>query len=137
MDEIADKEIQERVETNAFETWMQEGIVFTKAKPGKHITLEEAKANTDAVNHFFLGEKMALLVDLTRLHSIDKSARDYFSMRGRKTNVGVLAILTKSALNKFVGNFFITFSKPVVPTKLFTDQHHAMDWLKKTLIERT
>jgi len=132
MEEREDKGRNTKIETKAFITWLEDDVVHTKAKPGKHISLEEARANTDAVNTFYLGEKLALLVDLTELHSIDKAARDHFSMRGRKTNVGILAILTKTEINRFVGNFYILFSRPVVPTKLFTDEASAIEWLKAT-----
>jgi len=40
------------------------------------------------------------------------------------------AIVTKSLAQRLVANFFLRFNKPPVPTKLFSIEKEAMDWLK-------
>jgi hypothetical protein len=41
------------------------------------------------------------------------------------------AFLTESALRSLAGNIFLSLEKPLVPTKLFTDEKKALNWLKK------
>lgn len=41
------------------------------------------------------------------------------------------AFVVNSIANRLVGNFFIQFHKPVNPTKLFSDEVSAMEWLKE------
>jgi len=40
------------------------------------------------------------------------------------------AIIAKSFATKLAGNFFIRFNKPSTPTRLFTDETAAVNWLK-------
>ncbi len=36
-----------------------------------------------------------------------------------------------SPISSMIGNFFIRISKPLVPTKIFTDEAKAKEWLKQ------
>ncbi len=38
-------------------------------------------------------------------------------------------MLIKSPVSKIVGNFYIQFSKPTIPTRLFTEEKKAIAWL--------
>ena len=40
------------------------------------------------------------------------------------------AILIDSALSRMIGNVFITFNKPMFPTRLFISETEAIEWLK-------
>ena len=39
------------------------------------------------------------------------------------------AIVTKSMASKIIGNFFIRVNKPTTPTKLFSSEKLAFEWL--------
>jgi hypothetical protein len=41
------------------------------------------------------------------------------------------AIIVKTLATKLAGNFFITFNKPSTPTRLFTNEEDALEWLRK------
>ena len=41
------------------------------------------------------------------------------------------AILIDSSIGSMIGNFFIRISKPLRPTKIFTDEVLAMKWLQQ------
>ena len=40
------------------------------------------------------------------------------------------ALVVESALSRALGSFFVGFSRPVVPTKLFDTVENALEWLK-------
>lgn len=69
-------------------------------------------------------------MDTTLAKSITKEARDYFSMKGRKSKVIGFAILIKSPLSKIIANFFMGLNKPIVHVKLFTNEQDAIVWCK-------
>jgi hypothetical protein len=119
------------IETRVFYTSLEmEGYILTRVKPGSEIQLQDAKDNTAAVIKISDGIIYPLLVDLREIKSISKEARDHFSMRGRKPNVSAVAMLVKSPVSRIIGNFFIGFAKPVVPTRIFSMEKSAIDWVK-------
>ncbi len=113
-------------------TWMgEDGIARTKVKPGSEVVLEDAQANSVVVNGFYIDRKYPLLIDARGIKSITRDARNFFTTNGRKTNTLAFAILIDSSVSKVVGNFFLGINKPAVPTKLFSDEDSAVEWLKK------
>jgi len=120
------------IETRIFYTSLEEGAyILTRVKPGSEIQLQDAKDNTTAVIKISSGIAYPILVDLREIKSISKDARNHFSMRGRKPNVSAVAMLVKSPVSRIIGNFFIGFNRPVVPTRLFSVEKSAITWVKK------
>lgn len=118
--------------TTSFWTWIEEdGIARTKVKPNSQVTLEHAQENTEAVNALTSLESFPLIVDTTQIGTISKEARKHFSMNNRTTRVNALALLIDSRTSMVIGNFFIEFNKPKVPTKLFVNEEKALKWISK------
>ncbi len=69
------------------------------------------------------------LVDIRNVKSIDKAARNYLSSEDGKMYINAGAILVGNTKSKIMGNIFITFNKPELPTKLFTNKAGAVKWL--------
>jgi hypothetical protein len=113
-------------------TWMgEDGIARTKVKVGSEVKLEHAQENSVVVNSFYVDQKFPLLIDARGIKSITRDARNFFTTNGRKTNTLAFAIIIDSSVSKVVGNFFLGINKPAVPTKLFSDETHALEWLYK------
>lgn len=124
------------IETRIFYTSLEkDGYLLTRVKPGSEILLQDAKDNTAAVIEVSGGIVLPLLVDLREIKSITKEARDHFSMRGRKPNVSAVAMLIRSPVSRVIGNFFISFNNPVVPTRLFSMEKSAIEWVKNELLK--
>lgn len=119
------------IETRVFYTSLEsEGYILTRVKTGSEIQLQDAKDNTAAVIKISDGINYPILVDLREIKSISKAARDHFSMRGRTPNVSAVAMLVKSPVSRIIGNFFIGFNQPVVPTRIFSGEKTAIEWVK-------
>lgn len=119
------------LESKVFKTWLSEDkICCTEVKPGAVIFLDDAIENSEMVKRISNEEIYPLLVDMRNIKSIDKAARDYFSMRQRVPGVKAIGMLVKSPVSKVVGNFFLGLNRPIVPTQLFTSEKKALDWLK-------
>ncbi|MCC6691489.1 MAG: STAS/SEC14 domain-containing protein [Bacteroidia bacterium] len=120
------------IRTRVFTTWIDNaGICRTKVKQGAIIELADAEENSAAVQKVSAGKIYPMLVDLTHINFIHKSARDHFAMRNRKPGVKVIAMLIGSPVSKVIGNFFLGINKPTVPTQLFTSEKKAVAWLSK------
>ncbi|MBP7808422.1 MAG: hypothetical protein KA163_03955 [Bacteroidia bacterium] len=122
------------INVTGYWTWMgEDGIARTKVKPDIDITLNHALENTEVVTSFFKDKKFPILIDSRGIKSMSREAREHFSTRGRDSKTNSFGIVIKSPLSRVVGNFFLGINKPAVPTRLFDNEHDALEWLKKHL----
>lgn len=96
------------------------------------VNLEVAKNCVENRIRFSNGLSYPCLIDMKGVRSISKDAREYLATEGAR-NIKAGALIIDSALSKMVGNIFLTINKPAVPTKLFTNELEAKEWLKKYL----
>lgn len=111
--------------------WVEGGIMFGVFKPIDTLNLPEAEecvkmrlGITDKVSY-------PLLVDLKELKFVPKKTRDYFASPEACQYVSACALLTKSLVNKMMSDIFIESSRPLVPTRVFTNKQKAMKWLRQ------
>lgn len=110
-------------------TWLDEdGIMITINTITTH-TRQEAVDNMVVTKEVAAGKPRPLLVDLTKVKSMSKEAREEYTKSESQQIVTAVALLTTSNVGKMVGNLFIGFNKHVIPVKLFTDAHKAKEWL--------
>jgi len=116
---------------HGFTTWRtDDGIIRTEVKPNIDIILGYAIENSLIVNELCRGRKHPLLIDLKNLKAITPQARAYFSARDRESDINAFAFIIHSLFQRIVGNIFIQFNRPQVPTRLFNDEEDALAWLR-------
>lgn len=121
----------EVIETRTNKIWLEEdGIVRAVNFPNAKITLEDAKENVATVKKLIKGRKCPLLVDISKVLSLDRDARKYYAEAGEKENISAVALLVGPPLSKVIGNFFIGLNRGVAPLRLFTSEARAIEWLK-------
>jgi hypothetical protein len=91
--------------------------------------LEDAIAATDAMSKLTGGQRSPLLVDRHDAGPQDRPARMEFVRRGDL--VSAVALVVATPLSWMMGNFFLTVSKPMAPTRLFDDEASALAWLQE------
>ncbi len=107
-------------------------IVKLEFIPGVKINLEQAKDIYRArVQLKTKKTKQLLLADFSTGPVPDIEARNYAKSDDVTSITYAMAIVTGSSVGKILGNFFIGLNKPKFPTKLFTREDVAKDWLKK------
>jgi len=77
----------------------------------------------------------ANLVDIRHMLFIDSKTREYAAAQYRP-HVAGQAILIDSKVSSYFANIFLKFSRPKVPTKLFTAEEEAINWLKEQMQKR-
>lgn len=105
------------------------GFIQSRVAPLAEIELEHAMENTRKVKAISGDQVYPILVDIRKIRSISKQARDHFAMRDRKPGVVAIAMLVSSPLSRIIGNFFLGLNQPSVPTKMFTDREMAEKWI--------
>jgi hypothetical protein len=107
--------------------WFYDGIAFLVYNPGIAIDISIAQKMTDILMGFH-DKPFPLYCDARNLKSMDKQARDHFANVGYPLKC--IAIIIDSPVDKIIGNFFLGVSKPITPTRLFSDEGAALKYLK-------
>jgi hypothetical protein len=111
--------------------WLDsDGIFHTQVKPHAEITLEDAREAMELCRLLCAGKRYPVLVDLTHCKAITREARAYYAGEEAAKSGVAAALLIGSPLSRVIGNFFMEFNKPLIPTRLFTSEAEALVWLK-------
>ena len=124
----------EEIVTQTAKVWLDEnGILRVTSLPGATQTLAQAHENMSVEVQLSGGKRRPLLVDLRGMKSFDRDARAYYAGQEAAKYQSAIALLIGSPLSRVIGNFFIGFNKPAMPTRLFTSELEALEWLKEFL----
>jgi hypothetical protein len=96
---------------------------------GADIDLSDAELINANLVKMAEGKKYCVLLDAHHQFTTTPESRAYVA--NKSSDRIAFAIVTSSIANKLVGNFFIQFNKPNTPTKLFSEEALAIDWLKE------
>lgn len=117
------------VEAPSGPIWLtDDGILITINNFVTH-THENAVENLRITRELAAGNPRPLLVDISKVRSMSKQAREEYTRTENKEFCTAVALLTTSAVGSMIGNIFMALNKHVVPVKMFTDAHKAREWL--------
>ncbi len=110
---------------------LEEDLLFMTIKNDADITLDAAIEGVSARKKLQGNKKILLLVDMRNVGQVHRDARAYAAKKeieGMNKAMGLL--VGKSLPATIIGNFYIKFNKPNVPTKLFRSKEKALSWLE-------
>ena len=110
---------------------MHDDLLIGAYKKGLKINLEIAKQIVKTRLEFTDYQPKLTLALNWGVISMDKKARDYLSSAEGVRGVIAGAIVLDSPVGSFLGNFFLSVSKPRVPARIFTKKEDAIKWLSK------
>lgn len=109
------------------------GIVHDCFDAGVEETLADAQASVRVLSSLFGEGKRPLLVDMRLIKSQTRDARAFYAGQEASQYPNAVALLIGSRISMVIANFFLSVTKSTVPTKLFTDEAVAIEWLKEFL----
>lgn len=119
-----------RIETSTASYYIDNDILCVRAKLDADFTLAAAIEGVNARKKIQEGKKYPVLIDTRLMFHVSKEARAYGATKEVSEISSALAILAGTSLaTAIVGNFFIKFNKPFVPTKMFKEENSAIEWL--------
>lgn len=110
--------------------WINDNIIFCEYTT-EDVDLNVAKIVTNSRLIFTKGKDYPALIDYTKVKSTTKEARDFFASKEAIQHFKALAVLINSPLGTMIFNFYYKISKPPLPTKVFTEEKEALEWLYK------
>ena len=112
------------------------GVICGQFLPGVDVTREDAVENIATTARLTEGKRLPVLVDLRAVRSQSAEARAYLAGPEATRISLAVALLILSPLSRMLGNFFLGFNRPEVPTRLFTSVAEAEAWLRTFAGER-
>jgi len=100
---------------------------------GAELELEDVRQMKASSMKLAEGKKYAILLDATNSFNVTPEANKVLASKEYTEYRVAAAFVTNSLANKIAGNFFIKFNKPASPTKMFTDEATAFEWLQEIM----
>ena len=110
------------------------GVLAVKIQTGASQSLTNAEENLGAALAERGGQRRPLLIDIRGAKPLDAEVRHYYS--GQVLIDGFLALgllVDASPLGVMMGNVYFRVARPGIPTRLFTVEDHAHEWLRSHL----
>lgn len=111
------------------------GIICGRFLPGVEVELEDAIENVRVTARLTEGKRLPVMVDLRAVRSQSADARAYLAGQEATRVSLAVALIIRSPVSRMLGNFYLGFNRPEVPTRLFTSVAEAEDWLSTYLGE--
>ncbi|MBC7865063.1 MAG: hypothetical protein IAF38_18965 [Bacteroidia bacterium] len=106
-------------------------IVHITLLDGTKMDFMDAVENCLLVRNLSKGGKVLKFVDARSNWGANKMAKDFISSKVIIEKTIAYAILVKPSTKKNILNFFDRIMKSEVPSKMFTDEQTAYNWLMK------
>jgi hypothetical protein len=107
-----------------------DGILNIYLRPHMVIKQSDGEEIVKGLADIGNGKKFLLLFTAGADTSVSTDARYYASTPEANKYTIASAFVVKSIAQKLLGNAYVTFNKPVTPTRIFTDEAEAIKWLE-------
>jgi hypothetical protein len=108
----------------------EDGLVIVKIRDNAYQSIEDAKANLATAISATAGRRRPLLIDIRTAQPLDADARHHYSGQTLVDGFSALALLVESSpFGRMMGNVYLRVARPGVPSRLFTEERRALEWL--------
>jgi hypothetical protein len=111
-------------------TLREDGIVNTNILLNGSATLQQAKELLDAYIKVTNGIKTPHLFTVTKLSIMETEVMEFIKNTANKHGKAD-AFVIHSLPQKILGNAYIRFQTPQIPTKFFSSEEKAIEWLNQ------
>jgi hypothetical protein len=109
---------------------LDQGIVVTRINKGATQDLTDAQQNLGGSVTAAAGVRRPLLVDISGATPLSPEVRHYYTGERLVGAFTALALVVEaSPLGRTMGNIYLRISSPGIPTRLFTLESAALEWL--------
>lgn len=97
----------------------------------EEITVDDVKSIAESCRQVGGGKVLPLLLKVDKYTLPSAEARKFIASADSNPYAKAEAYVISDLPQKIVGNFFLKFDKPARPTKIFTKENEALEWLKQ------
>lgn len=107
-------------------------IVIIRCKDDHQYEINEVQELITATGVLTKGKKLPTLTIPGKYTQATKEALDFIFSPGATIFASYDAFIAQSLSQKIIGNFYLNVKKPDIPTRLFSNEKSAIQWLKKS-----
>lgn len=120
-----------KIVTGVNTVWLGEDGIFRIIHfLGAELTVEDAKDSMSAYLKLNKGKRRPLFIDIKNLKSFTREARKYYAGDEIENASSAAALVVSTPVSRVLANFYHGISNPLLPTRLFTFEDKALEWLK-------
>jgi hypothetical protein len=108
-------------------TFGADGIIVIRSRPDLLQNESDARENLATCRQLAGDKKAPVLVDVRKMAPLARQARDVYATEADFALAQ--AMLVESAFTRISANLFIRVGRPVHPTRMFTSEDEARQWL--------
>ncbi len=115
----------------------EDDILLVKMKEGINLGQAEMEELLKQAVKLTAPDKYFAVIDTTSTYDSSVEARNFYAESEYCKHRYADAFIVNSLPMRLLVNFFIAFNKPKIPSKMFSDQESALNWvnsLKKELL---
>jgi hypothetical protein len=134
MQETLNKKVIQQTDHSFFTVKLfEDGIIHVNLKGVDEIDIDNAREIINGIGEFCRDKKRPVLVSSDSFAAPTPEARKYLARAESNPYSSAAAYLTKTLAEKIMTNAFIRFNRPERPTRMFTAESKAMEWLRTFL----
>ncbi len=108
----------------------EDGLVIVTIRDNAYQSPDDAKTNLATAVAATAGRRRPLLIDIRTAQPLDADARHHYSGQALVDAFLALGLLVESSpFGRMMGNIYFRVARFGIPTRLFTDEGRAVEWL--------
>jgi hypothetical protein len=122
-----------RVEMFHSEMFLREDGIIQLNTKNHNYTLQNLKEINQAQRKICHGGKLPVLIMAATYANIEDNAREYAASKESTQYSTAEGFVLKSLGQRILANFYLKVNKPEVPTRFFSEEKQAVEWLRSYL----
>lgn len=116
-------------ETRLVKAWMRSDRIFQEVfKDGVEVSVSEMREIV-MIAHKYFPKKNLIYVNMSKVKSVPYETRQYLKTEEASIYVKAVALKVESKVSAVIANFINLVNRTEFPTKVFTDEDKAIEWL--------
>ncbi len=110
---------------------IENNIIHIHLKSNQEIALNDAQEILESMGIVGGGKKYPVFIDAGEFVSVDDDVRSFSASKVGNIYTVADAIAIDNVAQKLLANFYLKNDHPKVPTKIFSNKHDALAWLRE------
>jgi hypothetical protein len=110
-----------------------DGIMYIRIASEKEETVELVKEMVKRMGEMIDYKQVPVLIRHEEFALPGEASRDYWAKKASCIYSKADAFMINSTAMRLISNFYLRINRPERPTRMFTDEKEAIDWLKTFL----
>lgn len=131
--------MRKTLETSVAFLSFEDDILLVKMKEGINLDQAEMEQLLKQAVEFTSPNKYFAVIDTTALYDSTPESRSFYAESDYSNYRYADAFIVNSLPMRLLVNFFITFNKPKIPSKMFNNEESSLNWiqsLKKEMLKK-